>query len=131
MSDQEINKFASPAENASVAETVVSMDAQIAQLRQSYEFVDTEQLLSFLAQHPQVVEILLQTRAKIDQHFESAQTALEYYEDDEDSIRILLLICTTLEVEPAMEQMRQFEQEWWLNQLKPTEYTVQNMLEFV
>lgn len=106
----------------------------IRHLEARYRFEDEPAVLSLLGEHPVLVPILLETRAKIDQYFPGSPVLLRVLADplpdDDDNQLLMLYIQTSLAPAEALASLREFDEGWWLDAVPRAERMLGTALEY-
>jgi hypothetical protein len=103
-------------------------------LAESYAFRDEATVRSFLHDHPQVIEVLLEAYTRLQGYFgPDLRVTLEVVRDPEveDLGELFAYIATSLPVCDALTQLNRFDGNWFLDQLDRVDGLLNFNLEFV
>lgn len=92
-----------------------------------------EEVKSFLVEHPSLISVLRETQIEIRHFFPQAQIFLEVVSDPEDSaiVQLGILIRSDLNPEAVYQQLQEFEENWWLDNLDRAKGAILVNLEFL
>ncbi len=113
-------------------EQVVDL-ALIEELREMYPFHSDTTVTSFLRVHPQLADVLLEARPRIEEHFDrGTPVQLEVVTDPENAggDQLFAYIHTSLSVDEALARLDEFDEEWFLHQLPQVRDQLSFDLEF-
>ncbi len=85
-----------------------------------FSFKNSRRVIQFLERNLFLVDVLIEARKEIDQHFGSdTLTSLEVFtdpEEDQSGPILFVLILTPLHLDDASGGLERLDQEWWLDQ---------------
>ena len=102
------------------ATATVALPHPVAELTALYTFRDRETVVGFLATHPHLVPLLVETRPEIARYFgPETPVVLEVIPDREAEgySDLFAFVLTALPATEAAERLDQFDEEWWLEAL--------------
>lgn len=94
-------------------------ESQLEELTAYFHFRKCEMVVGFLQENPFLIDLLFETRQKIDEYFGAeTRSALEIFSDPEDVYdrKLFVLILTNRSSDKASAYLDQMDQEWWLDQ---------------
>ena len=93
------------------------IEQEIGLLADRYAFDDDGTVVDFLRRHPGVVTTLLQASDVIPRYFGPSPVVLELVRDPKarDDVELYARIQTDLAVDAALERLRRFDEDWWLD----------------
>lgn len=103
--------------------------SRLRQLGEFYTFRNVTAIRRFLHIHPRLIDVLLEARAHLQEHFgPDPQVVLQVVEDPEAEnwSQLFAYILTDLPVDEAQARLEKLDEEWFLNQL----YQVNNLFDF-
>jgi hypothetical protein len=95
--------------------------AVMSELRQGYQLDDEADILAFLERYPNIAPLLFDIRSNIRRFFGEDPVRLEMFYDPEwpeDGPTLVVNIQTHHASHPALNRIRQFDDEWWLKKHK-------------
>lgn len=118
----------------SLSSTVTRIpDEAIASLASLYSFRGYLEVARYLRNHPQLLSPLLEAPDIVSRFFEQGtHLALEVFRDPEAAghRQLFAVITTGLEGDEALEALRHFDEEWWLETLPRTDFRLAFTLEY-
>jgi hypothetical protein len=101
-------------------------------LERAYRFADKPTILHFLADNPFLVPLLFEAREAIEQFFPGTPTSLEVLPDpitgDDYHRQLMIFIESDLEAVQAVDRLREFDDQWWLDVVPRTDKALGTML---
>src|SRR5215472_12131104 len=83
-----------------------------------YTTVRLDEVQDFLAKNPFLIPLLSATYQNIRKYFSYSRVTLDVETDDEDGTETLAAhVVTSLPLEEAYKQLKQFDWQWWLSVL--------------
>lgn len=118
-----------PLAEAAEEEPVRALD----ELRRHYGLRGEADVGAFLVRHPDVVDLLTETRGRIGEYFGADPVDLETFVDPEApaASELYALVRTRLGSADALRQLRRFDEAWWLDALDRTRAPVVVSIEHV
>lgn len=113
---------------------LVAEDPRLHQIEKFYSLRNRTDVRRFLRTHPQLIEVLLDARAHVQEHFGSGiPVVLEVVSDPEVEgwDQLFAYILTSLPVREALAQLNKLDKEWFLDQLDRVDGLFNFNLEFV
>lgn len=106
---------------------------QLSQIVRPYQMISPEQIEDFLSRHTLLLPLLRETYSAIERYFGEGQpVTLQVrpgYEADEPALLFAFVQATQAPL-TALEQMRRFEEEWWLDASEKTGCLFQISVQF-
>lgn len=106
---------------------------QLSQIVRPYQISNREQVEDFLSRHPSLLPLLREACPAIERYFGKGQTVMLQvrpgYEADEPALLFAFVQATQAPL-TALEQMRRFEEEWWLDASEKTGCLFQISIQF-
>src|SRR3989442_6843570 len=100
-----------------------------------FGFKNSGNVIQFLERNLFLVDVLIEARKKVDQHFGSdTLTSLEVFtdpEEDQSDPMLFVLILTPFHSDDASGRLERLDQEWWLNQPYEAKRAMNIDLEYV
>jgi hypothetical protein len=115
-------------------------EIQLQQAERLYAFRNESEVRSTLREYSFLLQLLLDTYSKIEEHFPDSQVfvevviayeAFEQYPGIEHCKELVVSIATSLPPEEAMKTLKQFYDNWWLKASKEANGKVSVGLEFL
>lgn len=119
---------------ATVARDSDLVDRGIEAVGARYTLVDPSAVTSFLRDRPGVVTTLIEAVEVIPRYFGPGPVvALEVVSDPEahGDVELYARIRTDIDVDAALDRLRRFDQEWWLDALPRAQYALTFTIEYV
>ena len=91
--------------------------AAVRDLEQSFTVHDTQAVIDFLVDHPQLSPLLEEARNHVRRHFPHAPLDLRIAPGNgsEDDQQLVLSIATQLAPQAAVDNLRLLDRSWWLS----------------
>jgi hypothetical protein len=85
----------------------------------TYTLREPREVLSFLEKNKFLMPLLIEARFKIRNHFPNSRIFLEVDTDPEDinDQQLVAFIATNLPPHEALRELKQFDEDWWLDAL--------------
>jgi hypothetical protein len=77
------------------------------------------QVQSLLDEHPSLIDLLAEIRAKLRDYFAEAPVSLSAARDPDETARVQLVVAVTTDLSPgeALDRLAEFDRDWWLDNL--------------
>jgi hypothetical protein len=105
-------------------------ESQIQYIELLYLLQETEKIQRFLEENQFLFPLLITTFVHIQEYFPESTVQLNLDQGDEMSPQLVATILTNKSLDDAFYQLRQFDEQWWLDTLKDTELKLSINLEF-
>jgi hypothetical protein len=93
------------------------VDKNIENLKQIYDFdlEQKEEIENFLRENQEIIEVLQEAKVQIETRFQNETLYIEYEDGEECEIggELFLSIETKKDIDEALKQLRDFEDNWW------------------
>lgn len=99
--------------------TFYAFEAQLQWLELTYTLREPKEVLSFLEKNKVLMPLLIEARFKIRNHFPNSRVFLEVDANPEDinDRQLVAFIATNLSPHEALRELKQFDEDWWLDAL--------------
>ena len=104
----------------------------LSNVRAAYEFADVDEVTARLQEYPFLVPLLEEARGRLAAHFgPDAPVRIDLAFDPEERDRSLFArVLTDLPVDEALDQLDEFDEEWWLEAGRASQHLLHFDIEF-
>ena len=85
----------------------------------AYSLKEKTAVIQFIGEHSFLIPLLMEAREKLDVYFPNSEVSLQVVTDPETEgdYQLLAAVSTSLPAEDAYRRLKEFDRDWWLDEL--------------